>query len=144
MKRIAIASALALLVVASLAAQPIPPGRWWRMPRMVEALTLSDDQQNRLEVIFRGSANDLIDRKSEVEKQTIALRGELDQPELDRQSIQRTAARLNEARGRLFERELMMLVDMRAVLSDEQWTRMRSELDRARAERQPPGPRKRR
>jgi hypothetical protein len=59
----------------------------------------------------------------------VALRGELDQSQLNRANIQRIAAHLSEARARLFERELGMLVDMRAVLSDQQWNRMRTELD---------------
>jgi len=93
-------------------------------------VVLTDDQQSRLETIFRGNANDLIDLKAEVEKSNIALRGELDRPQLDRAAIRRIAVRLNDARARLFERELMMLVDMRSVLNDTQWNRLRSELDR--------------
>jgi hypothetical protein len=110
-------------------AADLPPGKWWRRPEIVQALGLSDDQQTRLDAIFRGSAADLIDLRGAVEKQNIVLRGELDQPQLDRADIQRAAAKLTDARGRLFERELMMLVDMRAVLTEPQWNRMRSELE---------------
>jgi len=136
-RRIAI-GVLAVLVTTAGWAQQLPPGRWWRAPRIVETLGLTEDQQTRLESVFRGAANDLIDRKADVEKLNIALRGELDRPQLDRQAIQRLAMRLNEARGHLFERELMMLVDMRGVLNEQQWSRLRAELDRLRAEKQPP------
>jgi Spy/CpxP family protein refolding chaperone len=119
-----------LLLATSVMAADLPPGRWWRQPAIVQMLTLTDDQQSRLETIFRSNANDLIDLKAEVEKSNIALRGELDRPQLDRAAIRRIAVRLNDARARLFERELMMLVDMRSVLNDTQWNRLRSELDR--------------
>jgi Spy/CpxP family protein refolding chaperone len=119
-----------LLFATSVMAAELPPGRWWRQPAIVQMLALTDDQQSRLEGIFRGAANDLIDLKGEVEKSNIALRGELDRPQLDRAAIRRVAVRLNEARSRLFERELMMLVDMRSVLNDTQWNRLRNELDR--------------
>lgn len=131
-----------LLIASTVSAQQLPPGRWWRAPKIVETLGLTEEQQTRLEAIFRGAANDLIDRKGEVEKLNIALRGELDQRQLNRQAIQQISARLSEARGRLFERELMMLVDMRGVLNEEQWTRLRAELDRMK--QQPGGPRKQR
>jgi Spy/CpxP family protein refolding chaperone len=108
-----------------------------RRPEIVTQLALTEDQQNKLETIFRTSANDLIDLKGEVEKQNIALRGELDQPQLDRKSIRAAAARLSEARSKLFERELMLLVDMRSVLTESQWNRMRTALER-RDERQRP------
>jgi Spy/CpxP family protein refolding chaperone len=121
---------LATLFVTVTAFAQLPPGKWWRRPEIVRTLNLTDEQQDRLESIFRSSATDLIDLKAEVDKSAIALRGELDRPQLDRAAIHRVAMRLSEARGRLFDRELTMLVEMRGVLTDPQWNRMRNEIDR--------------
>jgi hypothetical protein len=134
-RRIALAFAF-LLIAVGLFAQPIPSGKWWRRPELVEVLNLSDEQQDRLEAIFRASAPDLIDLKAEVDKADIALRGELDRPALDKAAIHRVAMRLMEARGRMFDRELMMLVEMRAVLTEQQWNRLRTTLDRMERNRQ--------
>lgn len=134
MKRLAFAL-LAMVLTTSALAADLPPGKWWRRPEIVQQLSLSGDQQEKLENIWRSASGDLIDGRAEVEKQNIALRTELDRPQLDRRAVQAGAARLNAARGRLFERELMMLVDMRGVLSDAQWTRMRAFLDRVGNER---------
>ncbi len=133
-------AAVGLLWCIGAVAQPLPQGKWWRRPELIQTLSLTEDQQSRLDGVFRSSANELIDLRAEVEKQSIALRGELDQAQLNRAAIQRTAARLNEARGRQFERELMMFIDMRAVLSDTQWNRMRTELESMRS-RGPMAPR---
>jgi len=130
MKRLALV-ALALFTLATTAtAMDLPPGKWWRRPEVIQMLTLTDDQQTRLEAISVRSANELIDFRGEVEKANIALRAELDQPQLNREAIRRAAVRVNDARAKLFERELMMLVDMRAVLSETQWNRMRQTLER--------------
>jgi Skp family chaperone for outer membrane proteins len=129
-KRILIVAAiLAATVVAS--AQQLPPGKWWQREAVIQNLQLTGEQQDRLDEIFRDAANDLIDAKAEVDKLQVALRGEIDRSQLRRQEIQRIAARLSEARGRLFEREMLMLVDMRSVLTDEQWRKMRMFLERA-------------
>jgi Spy/CpxP family protein refolding chaperone len=125
-----IAFAFSALVAVSVFAQPLPRGKWWRQQQIVENLNLTDEQQDRLETIFRGSAAELIDLKGEVDKSSIALRGELDRPQLDRAAIHRVAARLNDARGKLFDRELTMLIEMRGVLTEPQWNRMRNALDR--------------
>jgi Spy/CpxP family protein refolding chaperone len=130
MKRFGLAAIAILLLASTAFAADLPPGKWWRRAEIVTRLSLTEDQQNKLEDIFRKSANDLIDLRGAVEKENIALRGELDSPQLNRQSIQRIANRLSDARSRLFERELMMLVDMRGVLTETQWNTMRSELDR--------------
>ena len=128
-------TAVAFIAGSALAQAQLPPGKWWRRTEIVNQLGLTEEQQNRLETVFRGAANDLIDLRAQVEKANIALRGELDQPQLNRQAIQRVANRLSEARAHLFERELMMLVDMRAVLTDAQWQRMRAFLDNPNAQR---------
>lgn len=131
------AIALLLFVAAIANAQQLPPGKWWRQPRIIQALSLTMEQQDRLDEVFRGAANDLIDAKGAVEKLQIALRGELERSQLRRADIQRIAAQLNDARGRLFEREVMMLVDMRGVLNDAQWNQMRTFLDRMQEQRRP-------
>jgi Spy/CpxP family protein refolding chaperone len=128
-KRLVVA-ALVLVFATSAFAQNLPPGKWWRRAEIVQSLDISEEQQNRLENIFRMSSSDLIDLRGDVEKLNINLRADLDQSQLDRAAIRRDAQRLSDARARLFERELMMLVDMRGVLNDSQWDRMRSQLDR--------------
>ena len=129
-RRIALAALLILTASAALAQVNLPPGKWWRRPELIQVLNLSGEQQDRLENVFRNAADELIDVRGEVEKQTIALRAALDRSQLDREQVLRVSQRLNDARSRLFQRELMMLVDMRAVLTDAQWERMRNILDR--------------
>ena len=123
---------LAVSAAALAAPGPFPPGKWWRRAEFAQRLQLSDDQQTKLDGIFRNAANELIDMRADVEKLSIAVRGELDQPQINRDALRKLANRLSEAQGKLFERELMMLVDMRGVLSDAQWSRLRIEIDRER------------
>lgn len=134
-KRLVIAVALVVFGLAA-QAQQLPPGKWWRRVEVVQELQLSSEQQERLDEIFRSAANELIDAKAAVDKLQIAVRGELDRPQVRRQELQRIGSQLSEARGKLFQRELMMLVDMRGVLDEQQWRRMRTRLDNHR-ERMP-------
>ncbi|HEX2831737.1 MAG TPA: periplasmic heavy metal sensor [Thermoanaerobaculia bacterium] len=131
MKKFVLAAAMALLFAVPFAsAQPLPPGKWWRRPEIIKVLALTNEQQDRLDEVFRKKADELIDTKAEVDKLQISLRGELDRSQLRRAEIQRIARSLNDARARLFESELMMLVDMRSVLTESQWEKMRNHLER--------------
>ncbi len=142
MKRAALFAFFVLIATSAFA--QLPPGKWWRRPEIIQTLALTEDQQDKLDAIFRGAANDLIDTKAEIDKGSIALRGELDKPQLDRNAIRAIAQRINQARSRKFERELMMFADMRAVLTDVQWNHMRNELDRLQGnEQEKPRPRPR-
>jgi hypothetical protein len=134
MKRLLIA-VVVLACAAAAEGQGMPPGKWWQRPAVIQELQLTGEQQKRLDEIFRAAANDLIDAKAAVDKLQVAVRGELDRPQVRRAELQRIAAQLSAARGKLFERELMMLVDMRAVLNEQQWSRMRQFLDRAQEQR---------
>lgn len=138
--------AAALLACAAVAqAQQMPPGKWWRRAEVVRELQLSTEQQDRLDEIFREAANDLIDARAAVEKLQVAIRAEIDRAQPRRPELQRIAGQLSDARGRLFERELMMLLDMRGVLNEQQWRRMRAHLDRMQERpRERPAPQRRR
>lgn len=135
MKTLFLILSTAMLPWVSSAADGVPTGRWWNRPEIVERLSLTEAQQSRLDAVFRTSAKDLIDLRGEVEKRSIELHAALDQAQLSRDEIQKNAARMSEARNRLFERELMMLVDMRSVLTNEQWSRFRAALQSGQARR---------
>jgi Spy/CpxP family protein refolding chaperone len=126
-----------LLFTWQAAGQDLPPGRWWRNAQVAEKLALSAQQQEQLDDIFQASANELIDRRGEMEKALVALRAELDQNQPNRGNLQRLAARLSDARGKLFERELMMLADMRGALTDEQWSKLRQHARQREGDRRP-------
>lgn len=113
---------------------PLPHGKWWRRPEVAENLDLTREQQQKLDEVFNAASTELIDTKAEMRKLEIQLRSELERTQLRRQEIHRIATQLNAARGKLFERELMLLVDMRSVLEDSQWMRLQEEME----ERRPP------
>jgi Spy/CpxP family protein refolding chaperone len=138
MKRSILCAAAVLTLAMSVSAAPLPPGKWWRRPEFATNLQLTNDQQVRLDMIFRMAANDLIDLRADAEKTSIAIRSELDQDQINRENLRKLAAKLSETQGKLFDKELMMLLDMRSVLSNEQWGRLRSELDRPREGSQHP------
>lgn len=144
---LAVAALLALASIAQAQPMGMPPGKWWQRPEIVQQLQLTQDQQQRLDAVFRNTADDLIDTKASIEKLQLAVRGELDRPQIRRPELQKIVTQLNAARGRMFELELMMLVDMRAVLNETQWVKVRQHLDRMhdqQRDRRPPPQRGRR
>ena len=66
MKKMMILSALALLIGGASLAADLPPGKWWHQPEIADRLQLSEEQQGRLDGVFRQAASELIDRRAEV------------------------------------------------------------------------------
>ncbi|HEY0592728.1 MAG TPA: periplasmic heavy metal sensor [Thermoanaerobaculia bacterium] len=129
MKRTLIGAIALALVASALVAQEMPPGKWWQRQEIVRDLGLTNEQRDRLDGIFRDSAPQLVELRDATQKKAQELRAQIDRPVLDREAIQRAAADVSEARARLFERELMMLVEMRGVLNQQQWTRFRDAIE---------------
>jgi Spy/CpxP family protein refolding chaperone len=120
----------------------IPAGKWWQRPEVVRRLQLTPEQRRRLDAVSLENARHLIDLKAEIEKRSLDVREELDSDALDRARIQRAASALSEARARLFERELMLMVDIRGVLTTEQWNQLRTLMNRGEAQRRQMGERR--
>ncbi|MBI2215236.1 MAG: periplasmic heavy metal sensor [Acidobacteria bacterium] len=148
MKRLTLlAVAFATCVAGSALAQAggpmMPKGKWWRMPQVAKELRLTGDQQTKLDAIFNASSTELIDLKADVDKLGIELRAQLEKPQSARKDVIGVAQRLGAARGRLFEREIGMMVDMKAILNEDQWEMLRSKLEeragRMRDEMRPQG-----
>ncbi len=140
MKGILIGAILLALVAPAAIAQDMPPGKWWQRSEVVRELGLTNEQRDRLDTIFRGTAPELMQLRDATQKKAMELRAQIDRPVLDREAIQRAAAEVSDARARLFERELLMLVEMRGVLNQQQWNRFRSNIeDRGMQRRGAPG-----
>lgn len=143
--RIALSVAVLASFIAGVAEaqESLPAGKWWKRPAVVRQLGLTADQQDRLDQVFLRHASVLIDLRAEIDKRSLALRAELDRQQLDRQAIANLAQQIGESRSRLFQQELLMLVDLRAVLTTEQWTRVRRVLNARESSPQRPVPRRR-
>jgi len=107
----------------------MPKGKWWRMPEVSKQLKLTADQQTKLDAIFTASSTELIDLKADVDKLGIELRAQLEKSQSAKKDVLAVAQKLGVARGRLFEREIAMMVDMKSVLNDEQWDMLREKLE---------------
>ncbi|HEU5163632.1 MAG TPA: periplasmic heavy metal sensor [Thermoanaerobaculia bacterium] len=129
MKIATIVAALVILFASLGGAQEMPPGKWWQNREMARELALTGEQRERLDTIFVVAAPQLIELRAETQKKALALRNQLDRPALDRDSILQAAEEVSRARAQLFERELMMLVEMRGVLNEEQWNRFRNHIE---------------
>ena len=136
-------AALAALLLAAAAAPAfaqlpeMPLGKWWKRPRIVERLKLKPEQQERLDEIFAKNRRAFIDLKADVDRRAVDLDELLAKKESDPARIAAATDALEQAKGRLGKTRTMMIVEMKGVLSDEQWqtiVELRDDWRRERAE----------
>lgn len=104
-----------------------PPGMWWKNPDLAQKISLSADQQKRMDDIFQQSRLQLIDLKANVEKQEVMLEPMLSANPPDTNKVLAQIDRVASARAELEKANARMLLGIRGVLSADQWTKLQEE-----------------
>jgi Spy/CpxP family protein refolding chaperone len=102
-----------------------PAGMWWKNPMVVQRLTLTTDQTKRMDDILQQSRLQLIDLKANVEKQQVMLEPMLSANPLDVAKASAQIDKVAQARADLEKANAKMLLNIRGVLTVEQWTKLR-------------------
>jgi Spy/CpxP family protein refolding chaperone len=103
-----------------------PPGLWWHNPDLVQKLTLTPDQLKRMDDIFQQNRAQLMDLRSNLEKQEQSMGPMLaaDQPDTNKilAQIDHTA----QARAELEKANARMLLGIRNILTPDQWSKLQA------------------
>ena len=104
-----------------------PPGIWWHNPDLVQKLTLTPDQQKRMDDIMQQSRLQLIDLRANVEKQELLIEPMLAANPPDTTKVLAQIDRTAQARADLEKAIGKMLLSIRTVLTPDQWTKLQAE-----------------
>jgi Spy/CpxP family protein refolding chaperone len=106
-----------------------PPGMWWHNPDLIQKLTLTPDQQKRMDDILQQSRLQLIDLRANVEKQELLMEPMLAANPPDTNKILAQIDHTAQARAELEKANAKMLLSIRNVLTPDQWTKLQTERD---------------
>lgn len=101
-------------------------GKWWRDSDISKKLQLSEGQITQLDQIFYDHRLKLIDDGAEMEKQDLKLQSLLDADQPDEGQIGSQVDLVLAARGKLEREYTFMNLDLRKVLSLDQWRQLKS------------------
>ncbi|MFO7962915.1 MAG: periplasmic heavy metal sensor [Desulfobacterales bacterium] len=111
----------------SAGAQDMPPGRWWKDPKVVKDLDLSESQVSRLDEAFQESRRNLIRLKGELESHRFELETLLESETLDKSAIQSRYEKLEKAKQALGREIFQFIVEIRKIVGPEKFSRIKSE-----------------
>jgi Spy/CpxP family protein refolding chaperone len=110
-------------------------GKWWQDSETAKKLQLSENQITQLDQTFLDHRLKLIDYGADMAKQDLKLQALLDADVPNEGQINSQVDQVLAARGKLERENTMMNLDLRKVLSLEQWRQLKA----IRAERGPGG-----
>jgi Spy/CpxP family protein refolding chaperone len=105
-----------------------PQGRWWGNPELAQKLGLTADQMKKMDDILQQHRLQLVDLHAAVRKQELTLDPLVSADQPDESKILAQIDRIAQARAELEKANARMLLDIRRVLTLEQWQKLKAEV----------------
>ncbi len=115
-----------VFIPLSAGAQNMPHGKWWKDPKVVEDLKLTESQVSRLDNAFQNSRRKLIRLKSDVETQRFELDTLLDGGTLDEAKINAQFNKLKEAQQALSAERFQFILEIRKIVGPGKFSQIKS------------------
>jgi len=103
----------------------LPRGKWWRMPEVANELKISPDEQAKLDDLFFKHQNQMIDHKSALKKEQIALEWFIEKETLDESACKDQFQKVLEARNTLSTERYNFLIEVRKLLGYERFLQLK-------------------
>ena len=103
-----------------------PSGTWWRNQSYITALSLTPEQQKRMDDVVQQSRIKLIDVTATLDKEEAILEPLIQADRLDENKVALQLDKVADARAELEKANARMLLGIRQVLTTEQWTKLNS------------------
>jgi Spy/CpxP family protein refolding chaperone len=101
-------------------------GHWWKQPTTIQLLNLTPEQQKRLDDAFQQYRVRLIDHTAALEREEVILEQLMAADPLDPNKVRPEIDKVAEARAQLEKTNASMLLDMRMVLTKDQWEALKT------------------
>jgi Spy/CpxP family protein refolding chaperone len=113
----------------------VPRGKWWKMPQMTERLNLTEDEKEKLDLMFLEHRRQMIDLRSAKQKERLELEHLLDSPSLDSTACMRRFMNVQEAHKALALERFKFLLGVRETLGLDRFQQLKSQVREHRMKR---------
>ena len=104
-----------------------PPGRWWDDSDFVKRLSLSTDQQKKMDDIFNTNRLKLIDQFAALQKAEAIMEPLVSADPPDENKLLAQIDRVAQARAELEKANARMLLGIRRQLTHDQWLKLEAD-----------------
>ncbi|MCI0348743.1 MAG: periplasmic heavy metal sensor [Acidobacteriales bacterium] len=102
------------------------PGKWWKDAETVKQVGLTDGQASQIEQVFVEHRMKLIDWMADLQKQELKLQTYLEADQPDEGQVSNQVDQVVAARGKLEKENALMMLNIRRVLTPDQWKKLQS------------------
>jgi len=110
--------------------------KWWRNDRFAARLGLRADQKQKLDELFSGHQLEFIDLRTEVDKTAARLERVMESKDFSEDQARERLADAQRAKDRLDKARMEYLLEVRGILSQEQFMKLKKITEERRQRRQ--------
>jgi Spy/CpxP family protein refolding chaperone len=104
----------------------LPFGMWWKDPEVVKRVGVTPDQTKRMDALMLQSRLQLIHLHATLQEEQLLLEPMLDASPFDEAKALEQINKIADTRADLEKTNAKMLLNIRGVLTGDQWTKLRS------------------
>ena len=113
----------------------VPRGKWWKMPQMAGRLNLTDDEKEKLDLMFLEHRRQMIDLRSAKQKERLELEHLLDSASLDSAACMRRFMSVQEAHKAVALERFKFLLSVREMLGLDRFQQLKAQVREHRMKR---------
>jgi len=110
----------------------IPPGKWWKMPRVAEELSLTKEEKAKMDTLYLEHRQGMVDLRSEVAKERLKIEHLLDSSGFNANACLDLFKKLLGATNKLATDRFRYLVRVRELLGLERFQKLKEGIKRYR------------
>lgn len=124
-RKTVIITAVLIFTLTTLSFAQLPGGKWWKLEKIAKAVDMSPEQVKKIEKLFLEQKKRMIDAKAEVDKGKLDLDAMFAEDEFNKAAVTGEIEKMVAARGELMKIKMMFFVDIRDILTKEQFSKLR-------------------
>jgi len=109
--------------------------KWWRNDRFAARLALTADQKQKLDELFSGHRLEFIELRTDVDKSGVRLEQAMESKNFSEERARKRLADAQRAKDRLDKARMEYLLEVRGVLSREQFMKLKKVTEERRQRR---------
>ena len=113
----------------------LPPGKWWKMPQVAEKLSLTKQEQGKMDIMYLEHRRQMIDLRSQVQKERLEMEQLLDSETLNAPACMEHFKKLQEAQNKVSTERFKLLVQVRELLGLDRFQKLKDEFQHSRMKR---------
>ena len=115
----------------------VPRGKWWKMPEVANKLALTEEEKEKLDTMYLGHRQQMIDLHGQVEKERLELEQLLDSSTFNATACMDRFKKVQEAQSNLATERFRFLVQAREMLGLDRFQQLKAEVRQHRMKGKP-------